>query len=51
MTISDEVKRRDRIHFDKVVFGAFEIELSFLDKVYKVLNELVSSRTTLKDKG
>lgn len=49
-TIFEELKRSDRIEFDKAILSAFNIPQNVLKPLYRILLSAVQERTTLKNK-
>ena len=49
-TIFDELQKKDRINFDKVVLKAFAIDDKIISSLYQILSSAVTDRITLKEK-
>jgi hypothetical protein len=49
-SIFDEVRKEDRINFDKTILQSFGIDEALLESIYSLLTTLVSDRVSMKDK-
>jgi len=49
-TIFEEVKRQDRIDFDKIIFRVFGIDEKLLESVYSLLITSVDDRVSMQDR-
>ena len=49
-SIFSEVKKADRINFDKAVLSCFNISVNLLDDLYEMLITSVHNRVNLKEK-
>lgn len=49
-TIFEEIKKEDRIHFDKIILQSFGINTNILEMVYSLLIESVRNRINMKDR-
>ena len=49
-TIFTELKRSDRLNFDKVVLTAFRIDDKIIPTLYQILSSAVNDRVTLKER-
>lgn len=50
LPVCAEIKRTDRIHFDRVVLEAYDIPTSVLPQFYALLDQLVSNRIQMKSR-
>jgi len=50
MTVYEEVRAEDRIHFDKTIFRCYGIDENILDGLYQILASFVYDRVKLKEK-
>jgi hypothetical protein len=48
--IFDEVKKQDRINFDKTILRSFEIDENLLDSIYSLLVTSVSDRVSMQNR-
>ncbi|MFA6540897.1 MAG: N-6 DNA methylase [Bacteroidota bacterium] len=48
--IFEEIKKKDRIHFDEVVLSAFGIDISILPTLYDLLSTTVYNRVSMRDR-
>ena len=49
-TVFEEIKKADRIHFDKTVLKAFGIDEKILTSLYQILSLAVYDRVTMKER-
>jgi hypothetical protein len=49
-TVFEEIKKTDRINFDKTVLKAFGIDETILSSLYQILSSAVYDRVTMKER-
>jgi hypothetical protein len=49
-TIFEEIKKKDRIHFDKVVLKSFGFDVSILGALYNLLSTAIHNRVSMKER-
>lgn len=49
-TVFEELKKQDRINFDKIVLKSFGIDTDIISSLYQILSSAVYDRVTMKDR-